>query len=178
MGPSHHTQYYVPTALGVRENLFELSSELWTPADRSTGVNTTIESLTADINFFSSKEYHELVLTGRVTYPEVSWDCTVRNLKNAIRERANSDNAQWLQYKGHWDGPEWVLVKVTRRVKTKMGVAFEKGEIALARKTPQEPDSANLSPATRAEINKPSWTVYSVRNRVDTKVSIRTCKEL
>ncbi len=97
-------------------------------------------------------------------------------LKN-LREKARTSHAQYPQYAGHWDGPEWVLVRVTRRIRTKLGVAFERGELALARRTPPETDSS-LSPAILAEMNRPSWTAYSVRNRADTQISLEAAREV
>ena len=103
---------------------------------------------------------------------------TLSAVHNVLRSQAKADHASYPQYDGYWDGPEWVLVRVTRQVKTKLGVAFVKGETALARRTPPEPDSENLSPAVRAELNRPSWTVYSVRNRCNTRLPLTAAKEI
>jgi hypothetical protein len=67
----------------------------------------------------------------------------------AIREVAERDNAQYPQYRGHWDG--WTAVKFTKRVKNKRGmVAFEPGDISI------------LSPdGTKS---------YSWRNKIDMEV--------
>lgn len=95
--------------------------------------------------------------------------------KGLLKRHAKSAHSQFPQYDGHWDGPEWVLVKVTRRVRTKLGVAFEKGDVTLAR--PNEPvTDPGLSPATLAELNKPGWTAYSVRNSINTALSAKAVK--
>jgi len=125
----------------------------------------------AHIAYLQSEEYHQEMLQGRALYPEVT-------LLVASKAAARAAHEDFPQYNGYWDGPEWVLVRMNRRVKTKMGVAFEKGEVALARKTPKEPDSANLSPAARAELNKPSWEAYSVSNRCNTRLSVKAAKEV
>ncbi len=90
-------------------------------------------------------------------------------LRAALGKLAQAEHADYPQYDGHWSGPEWTVVKLNRRVKTKLGVAFEKGELALACRTLGVTD-IGISPTT--------WTVYSVRNRCDTVVSPRTCKRV
>jgi len=69
-----------------------------------------------------------------------------------LKRLAARNHRQYPQYDGHWDGPEWVLVKVTRTIRTKMGVAFKRGETALGRPSGM------------------GWTVYSVSNRCNTAV--------
>jgi len=61
--------------------------------------------------------------------------------------------AQYPQYAGHFDG--YVAVRIKRDVRTKMGLAFEKGEIAIAQ------------PTADADGFR---TVWSVKNKVDTSV--------
>lgn len=123
------------------------------------------------IAYLRSEEYHQECLQGRVLYPEIT-------ILVALRSAARAAHEDFPQYCGYWDGPEWVLVRMSRRVKTKMGVAFEKGEVALARRSPKEPNSSSLSPAARAELNKPSWEAYSVRNRCNTIVAVKAAKEV
>lgn len=78
-----------------------------------------------------------------------------------LKSQAEKQNEQWPQYKGHFDN--YVLVTVTKRIKTKMGVAFEKGDMAIA------------VPAIKPHITTdPTWrrfrTVYSFRNQIDTSI--------
>ena len=74
-----------------------------------------------------------------------------------IRQRAYNDNAKTLKHMGHWDGLEWRLVRINRDVRTKMGHAFFKGQIAMAR---QESDG--------------TITAYSISNRCDTGLPAKT----
>ncbi len=46
-----------------------------------------------------------------------------------IKTQAQALHAQYPQYKGHWDN--YRLVRVNRRIKTKAGVAFIKGEVSI-----------------------------------------------
>lgn len=71
---------------------------------------------------------------------------------NALKSIAQEQNAAFPQYAGHFDA--YVLVRMKRTVHTKMGMAFMRGEMAIA------------SPMTREGYR----TVYSIRNRVDTSV--------
>lgn len=75
--------------------------------------------------------------------------------KEQIVEQAALAHAEYPQYDGHWDGPEWFLVKFTRRVRTKSGVAFEPGDVSIAR----SPEDGDEYP-----------TAYSLRNKIDTSV--------
>lgn len=70
-----------------------------------------------------------------------------------VIEQAEAAHAQYPQYRGHWDGDEWVLVQFKRRVTTKLGDAFLPGDITLAR---MDDDTYP--------------TAYSLRNRIDTSV--------
>ena len=79
--------------------------------------------------------------------------------KQAIIEQANRDHAQYPQYRGHWDGPEWILVRFKKAIKTKMGLAFERGDVTVAR-------------ADRGGDSK-YITAYSFRNRIDTSVPLK-----
>lgn len=62
------------------------------------------------------------------------------------------------QYKGHFDG--YVLCRVKKTVKSKMGVAFEKGDLAIM--TPFKPHDGH----DRELLG--CMTVYSQRNGCDT----------
>ena len=87
-------------------------------------------------------------------------------IRAAALETAETQNARWPQYAGHWRTPEWYLVRVTRRVATKLGVAFEQGDIALARWDQPDPrDEALFGP------RRPFLTAYSARNRIDTSIA-------
>jgi hypothetical protein len=91
----------------------------------------------------------------------------IETLTSRFRAEAEAKHAQYPQYKGHWDG--WGLVQVTRRVKTKCGEAFKKGEIALGKRDEPVVDPT-LHPETLAQLNRPSYTVYSRSNGIDTLV--------
>ena len=76
-----------------------------------------------------------------------------------LREMADLDHSQYPQYEGHWDG--WDLCQVNRRVRTKMGLAFTKGELAIFT-VYEEPES----PLGQDGIDR--VVVYSTRNKCDT----------
>lgn len=82
---------------------------------------------------------------------------TQRIIRALIRALAEREHKGFPQYKGHWDG--WALCRIGRRVKTKLGVAFEPGDLAICH---------------RSEFRFPDapWTVtaYSIRNAVNTSV--------
>ncbi len=74
-----------------------------------------------------------------------------------IREAATAYHAIWPQYKGHWAGDAWKVIQVTRRVETKMGVAFEKNELTIAR--------------GEMVLGEMTVVAYSTRNNVDTSLA-------
>lgn len=57
-----------------------------------------------------------------------------------VRERliakAAESMAKYKQYDGHFD--DYILVKVNKDVKTKMGLAFSKDEVTIAKNEPHE----------------------------------------
>lgn len=82
----------------------------------------------------------------------------IDELRRSIIAEAADAHAQYPQYEGHWDGPEWRLAVFTGRVRTKGGIAFEKGDVTIAR-----------PPANRDEHDRHP-VAYSRRNRIDTAV--------
>ena len=48
-----------------------------------------------------------------------------------IRRLASGDHAEYPQYVGYWDGPEWTLAKATTAVRSKGGVQVETGDVVL-----------------------------------------------
>jgi hypothetical protein len=71
----------------------------------------------------------------------------------ALKADAVASHLQHPQYNGHWDG--FVLARVKKAVRTKMGVAFEKGDLALV----QTGDHT---------LGADAVTAYSNRNGCDT----------
>jgi len=69
---------------------------------------------------------------------------------------ADALHSQYPQYKGHWDGPEWKLGRINRSVTTKLGVAFEAGDVILYK--------------DGSELGGQSFTAFSIRNNVDTVI--------
>jgi hypothetical protein len=84
-----------------------------------------------------------------------------RTTKQAIIEQAEAAHARYPQYAGHWSGEEWKLVKVNRRIVSKLGVAFEVGDVTIARPDPYD---------ERDNAGRLLWFAYSTRNNVDTAV--------
>lgn len=64
---------------------------------------------------------------------------------------------QYPQYAGHWDGPEWVLVRISQTIRTKSGVAWWEGDLAIAKRLPGPGGWGG-------------WLAYSIRNGVDTQL--------
>ena len=67
-----------------------------------------------------------------------------QSLMAIIRAEAAAKHAQYPQYAGHWDGAEWFLVHIRRQIGTKMGAAFAKGEIAMAKYDPIDLDADGM----------------------------------
>jgi hypothetical protein len=88
---------------------------------------------------------------------------TNANIAANVKAQAEATHAAFPQYKGHWDG--WVLVEVTKNIKTKLGQAFRKGEKSIAMRE------------TDGELAG-CWAVYSVSNKVDTIVNAKHVKVL
>ena len=74
----------------------------------------------------------------------------------SLRLEAEAAHARYPQYRGHWD--DHVLVIVNKRVVTKMGLAFEKGEMAMA-----EPGLSD-----DVLVGSPLRSVYSRRTQINT----------
>lgn len=86
--------------------------------------------------------------------------------KAVLVAEAEAQNAKYPQYKGHWDGPEWKLFMIRKNVRTKMGLAFEKGEVVLGK--------VNSTPIFSGPYaGQQSFTCYSAKNRIDT--GLRAC---
>ena len=96
---------------------------------------------------------------GATAYPAYSVEQLAR-VKAAIAAEAQRAHARWPQYAGHWETDEWRVVRVTRRVRTKLGVAFEAGDLTILRIEP--PDERFGLPALHM--------AYSWRNRCDTAI--------
>jgi hypothetical protein len=89
------------------------------------------------------------------------------SIADRIRAQAVAAHAQYPQFAGAWDG--WTLMRITRPVRTKLGVAFVADELVL------------VSPGTRSERVCPRGragygplveysTAYSVSNKCNTTV--------
>lgn len=53
--------------------------------------------------------------------------------KAALIARAEAMNAQYPQYAGYWNGPEWEVVTVVRDIRSKGRTIFTKGQQVLAK---------------------------------------------
>ena len=73
--------------------------------------------------------------------------------------------AAYPQYRGKWDGCK--LLKVKRTIKTKLGVAFIKGEVSVG-----QDSTIGLLPQYAAECEG-FITVWSKSNRCDTSVRVK-----
>lgn len=76
-------------------------------------------------------------------------------------EAARSQVSHYPQYADYFDG--WIEVRVCKRVKTKLGEAFEKDELAIAR--PEIRKVTGMDGVTRLFV-----TVWSISNQCATSV--------
>lgn len=83
------------------------------------------------------------------------FSATLTNLKTT----AASQVARYSQYNGHFAG--YRLVRIKRDIKTKMGLAFARGEYAIGIDRDQEPGRVRCEKFV---------TVWSKRNQIDTSV--------
>lgn len=81
-------------------------------------------------------------------------------LKREIRDEASARHAQYPQYEGHWNGPEWRIARVSRSIRTKLGQAFESGELVLAR----DRDASELAQGVDGAV------AYSRSNGINTVI--------
>ena len=86
----------------------------------------------------------------------IDLQATLRHLQSTATQQV----AQWPQYKGHFAG--YKLVRLKSDVKTKAGLAFARGEYAIATK---HRDELPGLPSSGRFV-----TVWSRRNMVDTSV--------
>ncbi|HEV3072126.1 MAG TPA: hypothetical protein VGY76_11965 [Solirubrobacteraceae bacterium] len=84
----------------------------------------------------------------------------------AIVQLADTAHAEYPQYAGHWDGEEWQVGIIRRRVSTKAGIALEPGDIVLWRDERDEETRCPIAHSVRNEIktavnpsNIKTWTV-------------------
>lgn len=92
---------------------------------------------------------------------------TNEQLLAELKARAVKQNERYPQYDKHFDN--YVLVKVKKAVRTKMGKAFDKDEISIANPDVRKEDIfVNKYGATN---KKKMYTVYSFKNEIDTVIS-------
>ena len=77
----------------------------------------------------------------------------------ALKAEAARAHEAYPQYAGHWDG--WELGQIAHDVKTKRGLAFQKGDLVLVNPRSMGFDFEVLAPLV----------AYSWRNRVDTAIA-------
>lgn len=81
--------------------------------------------------------------------------------KEDVVRAAEQAHAGHPQFRGHWRGPEWKLVLLRRAIHTKLGTAFERGDVTIAKAA------------------EPGYlTAYSVRNEADTRIEARDAVEM
>jgi len=75
------------------------------------------------------------------------------DLRAMIVDAADASHAQFPQYAGHWGGPEWEVVRVRSQIETKLGIAFEAGDVTIAKR-----------------LFLGGWVAYSIRNTINTQL--------
>src|SRR5262245_39123519 len=79
-------------------------------------------------------------------------------LAREVVRTAEVVHLKYPQYEGHWRTPDWRPVRLKKRVRSKMGVAFEPGDVTVARRYEREGPLGGI-------------LAYSFRNRIDTAVN-------
>lgn len=94
----------------------------------------------------------------------------VQEVRNSIIAEATKKHEKYPQYAGHWDG--FKLVRVKKNIRTKMGIAFVKGEVSIAQDA-----TKNLLPKYAEEVAG-CVSVYSKRNSIDTLIDAKNIEWL
>lgn len=81
----------------------------------------------------------------------------------AVAAVAARQLAEFPQYAGKFDGPEWVLVRCRRAVVTKGGLRFARGDYAVADASPEA--------LPFCSVGAPTMSAYSVRGAVSVRVA-------
>ncbi len=82
--------------------------------------------------------------------------------RSEVIDRAELAHEGYPQYDGYWNDPEWSLIRIKTRLETKLGVAFEPGDLTVARM--EEPNRWN--------DHKGFLQAYSWRNECNTSVPL------
>lgn len=85
-------------------------------------------------------------------------------LKANLLEIARSQTAQFPQYRGHFD--DYKMVQIKRAVKTKMGLAFDQGEFAIAK-----PEIRHF--IRHDNVKGVAITVWSMKHKCDISILAR-----
>jgi hypothetical protein len=120
------------------------------------------KSKSAHMSEIRAREEAAQVLLGRVGMMDDS-----EAIKNTLRAAAGYALAQYPQYQGHWDNHQ--LCIVTKTIKTKMGVAFKKGDLALFAPVESESNGKEFADCDKV-------TVFSHRTGCDTIISRNSIK--
>jgi hypothetical protein len=84
-----------------------------------------------------------------------------------IGRAATVAHAAFPQYESHWSGEEWQVGVIGSRVRTKGGVAFERGDVILW----HERTAEDICFAEQVGL-PPHRTAYSIRTGVDTGFNV------
>lgn len=83
--------------------------------------------------------------------------------RECITRAAARAHARFPQYEGHWGDDKWQVGVIRSRVRTKLGVAFERGDLILW----HEPTAEDIRFAEKDGLPA-HRTAYSIRNGIDT----------
>lgn len=89
----------------------------------------------------------------------------VAETREALKTAATIQIRHWPQYRGHFDN--YVLVRICKNVKSKLGQSFVQDELAIA--DPVVYDTQRTLPSGRVKAYQ-VITVWSMSNRCDTNV--------
>jgi hypothetical protein len=107
---------------------------------------------------------------------------TIAHLRQTLVAEATEAFKRYPQYEGHWDG--WRVAEITRRVRTKLGVAFEAGDLVLVAPETHTERIPPRDPFEAASLPYEDWptkefaSAYSRRNGITTAVPVAYVREI
>ena len=114
------------------------------------------ETVTAEDFATRQQDYNDHGWTVVIAPPKAKKETTTMQTRGAIIKKAKSQVADWPQYCQHF-GKEYRVGVILNDVTTKFGLAFEKGEMVIAK---QEP--GYIGPRT--------IFAWSIKNKIDTAI--------
>jgi hypothetical protein len=84
---------------------------------------------------------------------EVADDSVI--VREILVREAHKRTAQYPQYHGYFAGDEWFVVRAKRDVKSRGGLLLQRGDLAIARKHPQDEVDAGIANPEFVTLHSP-----------------------